>query len=331
MTVVVIGLLALAATAVLVLLLLNASRGRRAAQDIPPALRPAYSDAELERKVLERYMAWGLAFTAFFAVMLPAIWLRESTRQTQKTQADFVATYERGEQLFVENCSRCHGQDAEGGGAPSTYDAEDSWPAPNLTTLVKRYEDAPIPDIREYLVDTLHRGRPGTPMPAWGADYGGPLTDQQIEDIADWILANQKAEIPEPQEAADRSGRQLFQQNCARCHGEELEGFIGPTLVGVFERHNEKTILGILRNGIFLANGVSMPPWQNGYLYEDARYSDEALTKIVDYLREQQPADLGEEHRQYQTPYGQGGPKDEDGGGNGGDEADGGDDTATDT
>lgn len=309
--IVVIALLALAAGAVIIFLLANAARGRRAAQDIPPSMRPGYSDEELERKVLERYMGWGLVFSAFFAIMLPAIWLREPLRQTEKTQADFVATFERGEALFVENCAQCHGQSAEGGGAPSTYDAQDSWPAPNLTTIVKRYEDAPIPDIREYLVDTVHRGRPGTPMPAWSSDYGGPMTDQQIEDIADWILASQKAEVAEPEEAASLSGKQLFEQNCTRCHGDELEGFIGPTLVGVFERHNSESVLGILRNGIFLANGVSMPPWQAGYMYEDGRYSDAALRKIVAYLKSQQPDQIPEERTQYQTPYGQGGPKDE--------------------
>jgi mono/diheme cytochrome c family protein len=317
MTVVIIGLLAAAAAVLLLLLLLNASRGRRRIEDIPPAQRPGYSDEELERKVLERYMGWGIVFTAFFAIFLPLYWMREPARVTDAQAAAAVAEFERGQELFVANCSLCHGQNAEGGGAASTYDPADSWPAPDLTTIEKRYEGTPpATDIREYIEQTIHRGRPGTPMPAWGADYGGPLNDQQIEDIADWILLNQKAEVEEADPAFNATGEELFQSNCARCHGEELEGFIGPSLVGVFERHNRQTVLGILQNGIFLANGISMPPWQTGYMYQEGRYTDAALNKIIDYLEEQQPVVIPEDASQYRTPYRDGGPKGEgDGGG----------------
>lgn len=303
-TVLVIGLLAVAAAVVVIFLLANAARGRTAASDIPPAMRPAYSDEQLERRVLERYMAWGVVFTAFFAIFLPVYWLREPARLNGSTDAAFVESVERGEALFVANCALCHGQNAEGGGTTSTYDPADSWPAPNLTTIVKRYEGTPVTDVQDYLETTLHRGRPGTPMPAWGVEYGGPMTDQQITDITNWILVNQKAEVAEAAPAADMSGEQLYQTNCVRCHGRDLEGFIGPTLIGVFERHNDETVLGILRNGVYLANGISMPPWQTGYMYPDARYTDAALSRIVDYLHSQQPATIPEDlGGTYVTPY----------------------------
>lgn len=315
MTGIIIGLLALAALGVIVLLLVNASRGRKTIEDIAPGLRPGYSDEELERKVLERYMGWGILLTIFFAIFLPVYWMREPSRLTTATQAATVQNYERGERLYIDNCSLCHGADAEGGGAASTYDPSDSWPAPNLTTIEGRYEGTPVAaDIRDYIVTTIHRGRPGTPMPAWGAEYGGPLTDQQVEDIADWILLNQKAEVDEADPAVNATGEELFQENCTRCHGDDLEGFIGPSLVGVFERHNRETVMGILRNGIYLANGVSMPPWQTGYMYPEARFADPALDKIVDYLEEQQPAVIPEGAEQYRTPYADGGPRDQGGG-----------------
>ncbi len=315
MTAWIIGLLALGALAVLVLLLLNSSRGRRTIEDIPPAMRPGYSDEELERRVLERYMGWGIVLTAFFAIFLPLYWMREPARLTAATEAAAVQNFERGQELFELNCALCHGANGEGGGAASTYDPADSWPAPNLTTIEKRYEGTPpATDIRDYIVNTIRRGRPGTPMPAWGSAYGGPMTDAQIEAITDWILLQQKAEVTEADPAANMTGEELFASNCVRCHGENLEGFIGPSLVGVFERHNRKTVLGILQNGIYLANGVSMPPWQTGYMYEDARYTDEALNKIIDYLESEQPAVVPEGADQYRTPYADGGPKGEGGG-----------------
>ena len=310
MTVWIITLLVVGMLAVLILLLLNSRRGRRAIEDIPPAMRPGYSDEELERRVLERYMAWGIVLTAFFAIFLPLYWIREPARLTQVSEAAAVESFTQGEALFQENCASCHGQNAEGGGAASTYDPADSWPAPNLTTIEKRYEGTPpASDIRDYVTQTIRRGRPGTPMPAWGSAYGGPMTDRQIDSIVDWILLQQKAEVAEADQASNLTGEELFQQNCVKCHGENLEGFIGPSLVGLFERHNRETVLGILQNGIYLANGVSMPPWQTGYMYEDTRYTDSALKKIIDYLEDQQPEVVPEDAGQYRTPYADGGAK----------------------
>lgn len=312
MTVWIITLLAVGMLAVLVLLLLNSRRGRRAIEDIPPAMRPGYSDEELERRVLERYMGWGIVLTAFFAIFLPLYWIREPARLTQASESAAVESFGRGQELFEANCASCHGQTAEGGGAASTYDPADSWPAPNLTTIVKRYEGTPPgTDIDEYITQTIRRGRPGTPMPAWGSEYGGPMTDSQIDEIVDWILLQQKAEVAEAKQASNKTGQELFEQNCVRCHGENLEGFIGPSLVGVFERHNRQTVLGILQNGIFLANGISMPPWQEGYMYEDTRYTNAALRKIIDYLEREQPAVIPEDAKGYRTPYADGGAKGE--------------------
>lgn len=299
-TTIAIVILAVAAFATIVLLIANASSRRRPSENIPPGLRPAYSDSQLEGSILERYMLWGLILTLGFAVFLPVYWLLEPRRIQAKTEARFSASYVRGEQLFEENCARCHGSDGSGGSAASPYGGQ--WPAPNLTNIAARYEGSDIvTDVEEPVTSTIRRGRPGTPMPSWGADFNGPLTDAQIEDITDWILANQVPEVTEPQAAVSLSGEQLYQENCVRCHGENLQGRVGPSLIGVFERHSDQSILGILQNGIAYTS-VIMPPWQNGYLYEDHRYTDEALTKIIEYLRSRQPAQLPPGADQYQTP-----------------------------
>lgn len=299
-TTIAIVVLVVAAFATIVLLVANASSRRRRGEDIPPGLRPAYSDQQLEGSVLERYMLWGLVLTLLFAVFLPVYWLLEPRRIQGRAESRFSAQYVRGEQLFEANCSRCHGTDGSGGSAASPYGGQ--WPAPNLTNIAARYDGSDIvTDVEEHVLSTIRRGRPGTPMPAWGADFNGPLTDTQIEDLKDWILANQVPEVTEPQPAANLSGVELYQENCVRCHGENLEGRVGPSLIGVFARHDEATILGILQNGIGYSS-VIMPPWQNGYLYEDHRYTDEALGKIVQYLRSRQPAQLLPGADQYQTP-----------------------------
>ena len=322
-TTIVVGILVLGA-ALAALLVLRSARGRRRAlQDVPPSMRPAYSDEELEQTVAYRYRAWGLVLFVFFALFLPMYWFFEAGRLNEATEGFFVQSVVRGEALYVENCSECHGPEGGGGAALSPY-GQDSWPAPDLTNIAARYEENNnITDIRDFIVTTIERGRPGTPMPTWGAAFGGPLTDQQISEITDWILSQQTGEAEEVA-AVEVSGEQLYQENCVKCHGENLNGLFvpdapdeeatedarppepalrpGPSLVGVFERHDRETILGILRNGIYLPAGVSMPPWQTGYMYPEKRFDDESLNAIVDYLENAQPDELPEGTDQYQTP-----------------------------
>jgi mono/diheme cytochrome c family protein len=301
-TILIVGILAVAAIAVIGFLLMSASRQRGAVDNVPPAMRPGYSDEQLERSVLERYMAWGLVLTVFFAIFFPVYWILEQGRLTEATEERFITQVVTGEALYVENCANCHGTDGGGGGAPSPYDAESIWPAPNLRDIVLRYDENPnVVDIEDFIEQTLHYGRPGTPMPAWGEVGGGPLTDEDIRDITLWILANQdEGELAEAIAAGEESGADLYDANCMKCHGPDLEGIDGedgrpgPSLVGVFERHSEESILGILRNGIRTPYGVMMPPWQEGYMYEGTRYEDDALEQIIDYLREQQPEDAGD-------------------------------------
>ena len=47
-----------------------------------------------------------------------------------------------------------------------------------------------------------------------------------------------------------------------------------------------------------MPTGTIMPPWQEGYMYEGARYDDDALNRIIDYLREQH----GEEQEVQRPP-----------------------------
>lgn len=291
-----IGILAVGAIIVLAVLYQNSTKAKGPAADVPVGMRPGYSDEELETSHLERLMTWGVVLTLFFAVFFPFYWVTEHSRLSADEELRFREQVTFGEELYTENCSRCHGAEGGGGAAASPYDPEASWPAPNLRTIVARYEDnRNITDIREFISQTLQYGRPGTPMPAWGRVSGGPFTDEQVEAVTLWILANQEEDVAEASPASDKTGEELFAENCARCHAPDLsgwgsdEGHPAPPLIGVFDRHSPETVLGILRNGIIVPQYVNMPPWQNGYMYPDARYADPALERIVEYLQSQQP------------------------------------------
>jgi mono/diheme cytochrome c family protein len=50
------------------------------------------------------------------------------------------------------------------------------WAAPSLNDIFLRYS---VDEIRYWITF----GRPGTPMPAWGVEGGGPLTYQQVDEL----------------------------------------------------------------------------------------------------------------------------------------------------
>lgn len=303
------AILALAAAVVIAFLVSNANRRRRRYEDLPPAMRPAYSDEELERQggVLERYMQWGMVLTVALAIFFPVYWVGESNRLQSETEDFFVDAVARGDATYQENCAQCHSPNLAGGQAPSPYEGDAPWPAPALNNIATRYaESRNVTDVRDFIIQTVQRGRPGTPMPTWGAAFGGPLTDQAIEDLATFILANQVGELTEATAAANLSGEELYQGNCAKCHGPDLasgDNRPGPSLIGVTERHSREGIIGILSNGLYIPTGAVMPAFDEAvYQYEGSRYTEAALNRIIDYLEDCQPGSIPEETLSYQTP-----------------------------
>lgn len=78
--------------------------------------------------------------------------------------------------------------------------------------------------------------------------------------------------------AEEASGQQMYDQLCARCHGEQLEGRLGPALGAGSAMVGESD--EFLRFSILNGRG-SMPSFSS-YL------SDDQVDRIVDYIREAQ-------------------------------------------
>jgi mono/diheme cytochrome c family protein len=76
----------------------------------------------------------------------------------------------RGAALYDQNCAMCHGPEGEGRiGATLAKD----WPAIR-------------PDLR--IQSTIANGVSGSVMPAWSQANGGPLAEQEINDLVAFIL-----------------------------------------------------------------------------------------------------------------------------------------------
>lgn len=96
-----------------------------------------------------------------------------------------IATFPAGDaksgaKVFADNCALCHGANGEGRiGATLSRD----WAGINVTT---------------FLNTTIARGVSGSKMPAWSQAYGGPLTNQQVADVAAFVTTLRKTGAPPP-------------------------------------------------------------------------------------------------------------------------------------
>lgn len=150
----------------------------------PPNLEPYSSDDELESKRLTKVLAYALVSTALLALMLPIYFLNEENRQAAAAEFFDNVGVERGSHWWTEfQCVDCHGPTGGGGSASSIEPRSGmatGWAAPPLDDVFLRYD---LEEVRHWIV----YGRPGTPMPAWGVEGGGPLTWQQVDEIMDYI------------------------------------------------------------------------------------------------------------------------------------------------
>ena len=266
-------------------------KGPKRYGDIPLAQRPYHSDAELEGPGLERAMAWGVAFAVFASLFLPLYWLIEPGRINTRVEEVYQQDVAAGRAQYQNACASCHGVNLEGGSAPHPDSSiETAWPVPALNNIVARYRDsAVVDDVRDHIILTLRYGRSGTPMQAFSVGSGGALSDNQLESITAYILSVQTGELPQAQGFVGQSRDALFANNCARCHGENAEGYVGPQLINVFERYGwvpgddaslkqaKAAVKQAIVNGRIVPGQAPMPSFA-------LELTDEAIDAIVEHL-----------------------------------------------
>ncbi len=169
-----------------------------------------------------------------------------------------------GASYFRGMCLNCHGEGGVGGIGNTL----------NSDTFLSIASD-------EFLAETIINGRPGTAMASWKH-----LPAQAISDLLAYIRSweAEPASYSDVRRAAGiamfqgdlRTGKILYQANCASCHGNDGEGTIGPRL-------NSPNILPVVDNE-FLHHtivkgrpGTAMPSWKH--------LSADAIGSIVTYLR----------------------------------------------
>jgi len=209
---------------------------------------------------------------------------------------------ERGAEMFVQYCVPCHGPTGQGSnegriGAP-------------LNTEQNQSTDPAIGPAREKVIhDTIQRGRPNTPMPAWGQTDGGPLNEQQITDLVTLIrhgawdrteeIAREQSggelptppPAPTPVPAGPDQGKQLFGQVCVNCHKSNdypNGGEVGPNLTDL-ATHDKTPQVGVdvTKEGLtaWVTNPQSIKPGTIMPAKGGAtNWGDQEVGSVVDYL-----------------------------------------------
>lgn len=138
---------------------------------------------------------------------------------------------EAGAAVFAQTCASCHGPELQGGIGPDLTDAE--W----------IHGSEP-----EQVVATITNGVSAKGMPAWGPILG----PSKVQQVAAFVLSKKGtgpaggADAPPPGSDApavadadpaaagadaDLDGKAIYDQNCAACHGPDMKGLVGPSLV----------------------------------------------------------------------------------------------------
>ena len=164
--------------------------------ELAPNRKVYFDDEEMEGRRLELVQFIGVLLLAVIVIGLPLYWAFEPRRQAGATDGAENRLEHWGSRIFAAtgtftesfNCAGCHGgMNATGGSAPYvitdpvTGEARSvTWTAPALNTVFYRFDRDEVAYIIVY-------GRPGTPMSAWGLEGGGPLNDQQVESLVEYI------------------------------------------------------------------------------------------------------------------------------------------------
>lgn len=286
-----IAIIVVAATlGLLVVLLVLYGRPRRTRQEgLPTNFSRGDPDSVLENARLNKVLVWGVASSVLITAFLVIYFVVEPFREAAYGKKFLEASETRGEREFRPegttpgaNCASCHGPEGEGGFAATDPD----WPAPPLNNVFARY-------TRDEITRIVRQGRPGTPMPSWGIEFGGPLNEQKIEDIVAFIQTFQVEDDAKFElDKEITSGREVFSRKCAVCHGPDAKGqgmgqplptFFAPDLTTEFYRLGLKVsrtnVTLELRNKAMAAHKPNPDPTDEQVADAIAALSDEEIMK----------------------------------------------------
>lgn len=141
------------------------------------------------RSPIAKVMLGILTVVISFAALVYQGFALEDKRMTAQADNWQGRSVEKGAELFYNNCRPCHGEDGKGlpGVAPALY---------SRYFFTQRLTDVGYTGtLRDYVGSTVAGGRPSKAvrqwaqmMPTWSNKFGGPLRDDQVRHIVNFVL-----------------------------------------------------------------------------------------------------------------------------------------------
>lgn len=119
---------------------------------------------------LRRWQQGGVFIFFLLLLAFPIYLAVEGARRDSALASREAALVGLGQQIWSQSCVSCHGVTGQGVDAPAL----------NSVEFLKTASDEQIHSITAV-------GIPGTEMPAWWNEIGGPLTDEQIAGVVAFI------------------------------------------------------------------------------------------------------------------------------------------------
>jgi len=224
-------------------------------------------------KRFERALIPALAI-ALLGLALPGIGKQTQTPPNAQKQSPPLIRSLKGSDLFRAYCASCHGLDARGTGpAAPALKAK----VPDLTLLTNNYRGQfPKAYVRQVILGDLVVASHGSrEMPIWGPIFHQVERDMDWGDVRVSSLVDYLQSIQATDASKVPSGAELYEQDCAICHGSDLKGTgsppypfrAPPDLTTLARRHGGKFpddyVSNVLQNGVVIpAHGpAQMPIW----------------------------------------------------------------------
>lgn len=240
------------------------------------------------------FVAVGLVIVATLVLVYM---FNEPNRREVAAEEKTQESIERGTAMYIQFCVPCHGPDGKATGRIGVP----------LNTPENQSTDSVIGPQREAVIHTtITRGR-GQVMPAWGQSDGGPLNEQQVNDLTtmirkgNWDDINHAAEVaaggvptppPTPTIASGEDlGKALFEQQCATCHKSNdfpNGGSVGPDLTGLANNTTTPVVgVDVTAEGLaaWISDPQSIKPGTIMPAYGGATdWTEDQLNAVVEYL-----------------------------------------------
>src|SRR6266705_2454680 len=123
----------------------------------------------------------ALIMLAIVSLMIPVFWILESNGEAMAKAEQHKIAVQRGATLYAQYCFQCHGTRGQGRVGPKL----------NGNPAVNKLSDADLLRIINggiYNTDVTQLDKPI--MPAWSQDYGGPLTNNDIQYLFELIRSS---------------------------------------------------------------------------------------------------------------------------------------------